>query len=152
MLATHTACGSGAREQPTRASSTEANRVVLRVFMFQHNLDYTTGRPYIEATDFGSQTLSCEQVTRLSTVKSTPENTHPHDPSRVPPQPFVYPGILIQHATRLIREVCALKHLSINTEKTYIHWLGRYASFLRDPKLKALTAEKKMEAFLMQMA
>ena len=56
--------------------------------------------------------------------------------------------MLIQDATRLMREVCALKRLSINTENTYIHWLGRYASFLRDPKLKSLTAEKKMEAFL----
>ena len=56
--------------------------------------------------------------------------------------------MLIQHATRLMREVCALKHLSINTEKTYIHSLGRYASFLRDPRFKTLTAEKKMEAFL----
>ena len=25
-----------------------------------------------------------------------------------------------------MREVCALRHLSINTEKSYIHWLGRY--------------------------
>ena len=59
--------------------------------------------------------------------------------------------MLIQHATRLMREVCALKHLSINTENSYTHWLGRYASFLRDPKLKSLTAENKKEAFLMQM-
>ena len=56
--------------------------------------------------------------------------------------------MLIQDATLLMREVCALKHLSINTEKTYIHWLGRYGSFLRNPKLKALAPEKKMEAFL----
>jgi hypothetical protein len=51
-----------------------------------------------------------------------------------------------------MREVCALRHLSINTEKSYIHWLGRYASFLMDPKLKTLTAEKKMEAFLTRLA
>jgi integron integrase len=58
----------------------------------------------------------------------------------------------INHATRLMREVCALRHLSINTEKSYIHWLGRYASFLMDPKLKTLTAEKKMVAFLTRLA
>lgn len=31
-------------------------------------------------------------------------------------QPFVYQGMQIQRATRLMREVCALRHLSINTE------------------------------------
>jgi len=58
----------------------------------------------------------------------------------------------IQHAIRLMREVCALRHLSINTEKSYTHWLGRYGSFLKDPKLKALTPERKMEAFLTHLA
>jgi hypothetical protein len=58
----------------------------------------------------------------------------------------------IQHATRAVREVCALRHLSINTEKTYTHWLGRYGSFLKDPKLKTLTSEKKIEAFLTRLA
>ena len=51
-----------------------------------------------------------------------------------------------------MREVCALRHLSINTEKSYIHWLGRYGFFLKDPKLTLLTAEKKMEAFLTRLA
>jgi hypothetical protein len=32
-----------------------------------------------------------------------------------------------------MRDVCALRHFSINTEKSYIHWLGRYASFLMEP-------------------
>ena len=49
----------------------------------------------------------------------------PLDTSRAPPQPFVYQGMLIQDATRLMREVCALRHLSINTEESYTHWLGR---------------------------
>jgi hypothetical protein len=44
-----------------------------------------------------------------------------------------------------MREVCALRHLAINTEKSCLHWLGRYASFLMDPKLKTLTAEKIFE-------
>jgi hypothetical protein len=76
-----------------------------------------------------------------------PQYPPPLDTSRVPSQPFVYHGMQIHHATRLMRQVCALKHLSINTEKSYIHWLGRYGSFL-----KALTAEKKIEAFLTRLA
>ena len=67
-------------------------------------------------------------------------------------QPFVYQGMQIHHATRLMREVCALQHLSINTEKSYIHWLVRYGSFLKDPKLKLLTTEMKIEAFLTRLA
>jgi hypothetical protein len=51
-----------------------------------------------------------------------------------------------------MREVCALRHLSINTEKSYIHWLGRYGSFLRDPKLKSLTPEKQIKSFLTRLA
>ena len=58
----------------------------------------------------------------------------------------------IQHATRLMREVCALRHLSINTEKSYTHWLARYGAFLLGSKLKALTPETKMEAFLTRLA
>ena len=51
-----------------------------------------------------------------------------------------------------MREVCALRHLSLNTEKTYIHWLGRYAWFLKDPTLKDLSTEQKMEAYLTYLA
>jgi hypothetical protein len=51
-----------------------------------------------------------------------------------------------------MREVCALRHLSINTEQSYIHWLGRYASSLMDPKLKLLTTGMKIEAFLTRLA
>ena len=51
-----------------------------------------------------------------------------------------------------MREVCALRHLSINTEKSYTHWLVRYGSFLKDPKLKLLTTEMKIEAFLTRLA
>jgi site-specific recombinase XerD len=58
----------------------------------------------------------------------------------------------IQHAMRLVREVCALRHLSINTEKTYTHWLRHYGLWLRDPKLKSLATEQKLEAFLTQLA
>jgi hypothetical protein len=49
--------------------------------------------------------------------------------------------MLIQHAMHLIGEVCTLRHLSINTEKTYCHWLGRFGLFLKDKKLQALTPE-----------
>jgi len=60
--------------------------------------------------------------------------------------------MLIHHAIRLMRELCARRHFSINTEKSYVHWLGRYGSFLKDSKLKDLTAEGKMEAFLTHLA
>ena len=44
--------------------------------------------------------------------------------------------MLIHHAIRSMRELCVLRHLSINTEKTYTHWLGRYGLFLKDPQLR----------------
>src|SRR5664279_1144885 len=92
---------------------------------------------------------------RSDTNRSTPENLslllRPiHVASQVPP--FVYQGMQIQHATRLMREVCALRHLSINTEKSYTHWLVRYGSFLKEPMLKLLTTEKKIETFLTRLA
>jgi Phage integrase, N-terminal SAM-like domain len=67
-------------------------------------------------------------------------------------QPFVYRNMQIYHATRLLQEVCALRHLAINTEKAYLHWLGRYAAFLKDPKFKTLPTEDKLEAFLTSLA
>ena len=57
--------------------------------------------------------------------------------------------MLIQDAIRSMRELCVLRHLSINTEKSYTHWLVRYGAFLKDPKLKNLAPEQKMEAFPM---
>ena len=60
--------------------------------------------------------------------------------------------MLIHHAIRSLREYCALRHFSLQTEKTYVHWLGRYGAFLKAPKLRALPSEKKMEAFLTHLA
>jgi site-specific recombinase XerD len=60
--------------------------------------------------------------------------------------------MLIHHAIRSLRELCALRHLSLNTEKSYVHWLGRYGLFLKDPKFRNLTPERKMEAFLTHLA
>jgi len=60
--------------------------------------------------------------------------------------------MLIHQAIRSIRELCALRHLSLNTEKSYVHWLGRYAAFLKDPKFRSLPSERKMEAFLTHLA
>ena len=60
--------------------------------------------------------------------------------------------MLIHAAKRLMREACALRHLSLSTEKTYTHWLLRYAAFLKDPKLKSLTTELKIETFLTNLA
>ena len=53
----------------------------------------------------------------------------------------------ILHAIRLMRETCALRHLSINTEKTYTHWLGRYGAFLKHHHAKPMTTEQKIETF-----
>ncbi len=59
----------------------------------------------------------------------------------------------IHHAIRLLRETCALQHLAIKTEKTYTHWVLRYATFLRDSKAPALAQpSEKMEAFLTRLA
>jgi hypothetical protein len=51
-----------------------------------------------------------------------------------------------------MRGLCALHHFSLNTEKTYVHWLGRDARFLRDSTLKELPSERKPEAFLTGLA
>ena len=68
-------------------------------------------------------------------------------------QPFAYPAIQIQHAIRLLRETCALQHLALNAEQSYVQWLGRYASFFKTRNLKTLeTAEQKTEAFLTSLA
>ncbi len=46
-----------------------------------------------------------------------------------------------------------LKHLSVQTEKTYIHWLKRYGAFLQSTKPPPeATSESKMEAFLTGLA
>ena len=58
----------------------------------------------------------------------------------------------IQHAIHLVREACAIRHLSLKTEKSYTHWLRHYGLFLRDPGLKSQTTERKMEAFLTRLA
>jgi len=51
-----------------------------------------------------------------------------------------------------VKDVCALRHLSFKTEKTYLHWIGRYDSFLKQNPDQALSPEKKMEAFLTRLA
>jgi len=55
-------------------------------------------------------------------------------------------------ALRQVKETCALRHLSINTEKTYLHWIGRYATFLKQKPHDSLPTERKMEAFLTSLA
>jgi hypothetical protein len=51
-----------------------------------------------------------------------------------------------------MRELCVLRHLSINTEKSYTHWLGLYGLFLKDPELGDFTPERKIEAFVTRLA
>jgi len=58
----------------------------------------------------------------------------------------------IHHAIRLMREACALRHLSVNTTKSYTHWLTRYGWFLKKFKGKDLSPEQKMEAYLTRLA
>jgi site-specific recombinase XerD len=56
-------------------------------------------------------------------------------------------------AINLLRDTCALQHLSINTEKSYSHWLRRFIGFLQQPSSKSLsTSEEKIEAFLTSLA
>jgi len=46
-----------------------------------------------------------------------------------------------------------LRHSSINTEKTYVYWVKRYAAFLQAAKPPPdQPAETKMEAFLTSLA
>jgi site-specific recombinase XerD len=59
----------------------------------------------------------------------------------------------LQLAIRSLREACALQHTALSTEKSYIHWLIRYAAFLKSRKSKPLaTTEEKLEAFLTSLA
>ena len=46
-----------------------------------------------------------------------------------------------------------LKHLSVQTEKSYVHWVKRYGEFLQQAKLPAgQSSETKMEVFLTSLA
>ncbi len=46
-----------------------------------------------------------------------------------------------------------LKHLSVQTEKTYVHWIKRYSAFLQANKFpSSQSSETKMEAFLTSLA
>lgn len=46
-----------------------------------------------------------------------------------------------------------LKHLSLQTEKTYVYWVKRYGAFLQAAKLPPdQPSETKMEAFLTSLA
>ncbi len=58
----------------------------------------------------------------------------------------------ISNAIHLVREACALRHFSLKTEKTYVYWIGRYGTFLRDFPFPTATTEQKMEAFLSRLA
>lgn len=59
----------------------------------------------------------------------------------------------IQDAISLLRARCALRHTALKTEKSYGHWLMRYAGFLKGPQPNPLaTTEQKVEAFLTSLA
>ncbi len=47
----------------------------------------------------------------------------------------------------------ALQPKALNTKKSYVHWVRKYAAFLKVPKAeRLLTTEEKMEAFLTSLA
>ena len=51
------------------------------------------------------------------------------------------------------RQVLRVMHRSRATEKGYVSWISQYIDYLKEsPKLKILTSEKKMEAFLTYLA
>jgi len=58
----------------------------------------------------------------------------------------------IHDAIRLMADTCAQRHLSINTRKTYIHWLRRYGQFLTGKPISHQTTEQKIEAYLTTLA
>ncbi len=50
-------------------------------------------------------------------------------------------------------QVLRVMHRSKATEKSYVSWIFQYIDYLKEcPKLKILTSEKKMEAFLTYLA
>ena len=50
-----------------------------------------------------------------------------------------------------IREVCRLRHLALSTEESYCGWVSRFSRFVAE-RCADGTPEKKMEAFLTQLA
>jgi len=63
----------------------------------------------------------------------------------VPPQKL---SELIERTRKTIR----LRHLSYSTEKTYLHWIERYAAFIHALPDKSLDSPAKVEAFLTYLA
>jgi site-specific recombinase XerD len=93
----------------------------------------------------------------FSAPVNSPDSSHrfpQKPPLAIPSLWSVYLCMLISHAISLVRETCMLRHLSINTEKTYTHWLARYGVFLKHENrfAQATTTEAKMEAFLTRLA
>ena len=59
----------------------------------------------------------------------------------------------IHHAISLLRDVCAVKHLALKTEKSYTQWLLRFAAFLKvQVHQSGCNTEQKIEAFLTRLA
>ena len=59
----------------------------------------------------------------------------------------------LQHAISSVQDACLLKHLSVQTEKTYVYWIRRYGLFLQAASVPpSQSSEAKMEAFLTSLA
>lgn len=57
----------------------------------------------------------------------------------------------LEAAIRKTRDVVRLKHLSIETERSYIGWLSRFSRFVKE-RCREGAPEAKMEGFLTQLA
>jgi hypothetical protein len=58
----------------------------------------------------------------------------------------------LNNAIHLVHETCKRQHFALSTEKTYVHWVRRYGTFLKTYEFQAVPAEKKMERFLTRLA
>src|SRR5262249_19150130 len=104
----------------------------------------------ISHLDFLIQALQFTEFTPKTSVKSTSKKP---GLGLISDHWFVDPIMQTHDAIGLLREACALQHMALKTERSYTHWVLRYAAFLKDPKAKSISGtEKKIEAFLTSLA
>lgn len=56
------------------------------------------------------------------------------------------------NALQAARDLMRLQHKSINTEKTYLHWIGKYIDWLIEHGGKLTNSRARIEAFLTSIA
>lgn len=57
-----------------------------------------------------------------------------------------------KQAIEKLQSVIRRKHFSLSTEESYCGWLVRFMRYLEDGHAAGLSSERKMEAFLTQLA